>query len=90
MTPIQRMRYTTADEASFIDNLGRQSVDGKVLGPLKVVEEYIKAANKRTNWGDIDGHAAIDYAKGRLRELRRNTVEARGAGRSFIRGQHEH
>ena len=34
MTTLQRVRYTTADEASFIDNLGRQSDDGKVLGPL--------------------------------------------------------
>ena len=86
MSSYQRTRYTTADEASFIDNLGRQSADGQMLGPLKTVEAYIAASEKRTNWGDIDANAAIDYAKSRVRELRRNVAEARGAGRSFIRG----
>ena len=85
MSSHHRSSYTTSDEASFIDKLGRHSADGEKLGPLKTVEAYIAAAEKRINWGDIDASAAIDYAKSRARELRRNVVEARGAGRSFIR-----
>ena len=78
MSSHHRSSYTTADEASFIDELGRHSSDGEKLGPLKTVEAYIAAAEKRSNWGAIDGAAAIHYATTKIRELRRNPVEAHG------------
>ena len=77
--------YTTADEACFIDGLGRHSEQGRATGPMAALSSYIAAAEKRANWGNIDGAAAIDYAKSRARELRRSAPEVIGSGRSFFR-----
>lgn len=77
--------YTTADEACFIDGLGRHSEEGKRIGPLAALMAYISAAEKRTNWRSIDGQAAIDYAKSCARELRRGTTQTVGVGKSFFR-----
>lgn len=86
MSRRQSQIFTTADEAQFIDNLGRQSEEGRISGPLKAVEGYLKGAQKRTDWGLINRQAAIDYATSRLRELRRNPAEAIGRGKTFKRG----
>ena len=70
--------YTTADEACFIDRLGRHSETGRRIGALRALAAYVETAKKRSNWGAIDGAAAIHYATTKIRELRRNPVEAHG------------
>lgn len=75
---LKKYGYTTADEACFIDGLGGCSDSGRKIGVIRAIEAYIKASKKRSNWGAIDGDAAIHYATTRIRELRRNPVEAHG------------
>ena len=40
--------YTTADEACFIDGLGRHSETGRRIGALRALAAYVEAATKRS------------------------------------------
>lgn len=60
--------YNTSEEITFLNNLGKFGVTN--LQPVPVLlRGYIKAAEKRHDWGSIDGPAVIAHARERLAQL---------------------
>jgi len=60
--------WTTENEISYLDGIGTW---GKVaLSKKEMLENYIKAACRRDDWGEIDVFKVMEYAAGMLDEER--------------------
>ena len=57
--------WSTCNEKHFIDSLGTHGITRTSV--KRLLECYIRAARKRTEWGDIIPEVAIRYAEARLR-----------------------
>lgn len=76
--------YRTGDEVAFIEGLGMQSAPGSRDGRKAMLEKYIEASKKRTNWGEIKPEKAIHTAKSLLAQLKVE-VDCMAEGRTFMR-----
>ena len=60
--------HTTNDEIMYIDNIGKHHVITSKIEPMVMLKNYIEAAFKRSDWGNMDktaviAHAQLKYAK---------------------------
>lgn len=56
--------HTTEQEMKFLDDLGFHT--DKPFKRRKLLESYIKAAEKRSDWCGMDGDEVVAYARGLL------------------------
>ena len=63
--------WATEHELTFVNNLGTYRV-GHEMSPmrLKLLENYVKAARERRDWGNMDGEKVIQFAEAALVEER--------------------
>lgn len=76
--------YRTSDEVAFVEGLGMQSAPGSREGRKAMLEKYIEASKKRTNWGEIKPEKAISTAKHLLAQAK-GSEESLAEGRTFQR-----
>ncbi len=57
--------HSTAQEIKFIEKLGR-FVPSNVVSRPELLRRYVKAADKRIDWGDIDKEQAVQAAREEL------------------------
>lgn len=63
----QSVEWNTTDEIRFIKTMGTH-IDSRL--PRKVLlQGYLNASKKRTDWGDVEGWQAIEFAKFELEKL---------------------
>lgn len=63
------VRFSTVHEIRFIENIGLDKFGGMVIQDRKaLLTNYIKAAEKRSDWGNVDKDIVISTAKKLLRE----------------------
>ncbi len=76
--------WATEHELTFIKNLGTYRV-GHKMSPmrLKLLANYLKAAQERFNWGNVDSGKVIQFAEAQLVEERIKTGQAALAPQSF-------
>lgn len=69
--------WATEHELTFIKNLGTYRV-GDEMRPmrLKLLVNYVKAAQERFNWGNVDSEKVIQFAEAELVEERLKTGQA--------------
>ena len=61
--------WATQQEVAFLKNLGRYREGHEVI-PMrrKLLENYVKAARKRANWGNVNSETVIAFAEAQLAE----------------------
>lgn len=57
--------WTTEDEIAFVDSLGEHGYGG-AEPYCDLLEKYLQAAKDRTDWGQINRDAVIEYVKARV------------------------
>lgn len=65
-----QIRFSTIHELRFIKNIGLDKF-GSLVFPdrKKLLKNYIKASEKRSDWGNIDKDTAISTAENLLNEV---------------------
>ena len=63
------LKWNTANEKEFIDNLGSYSLYGGLMDKAWSLIQYLESQENRGEWGDINGMASIKYAKKILNEI---------------------
>ena len=66
--------WATQHEVTFLKNLGRHREGHEVI-PMRrtLLENYVKAARKRADWGDVNSEKVIAFAEAQLAEERLKT-----------------
>jgi len=61
--------WATQQELTFLKNLGRHR-EGYEIIPMrrKLLENYVKAARKRADWGNVNSEKVIAFAEAQLAE----------------------
>ena len=61
--------WATQQELTFLKNLGTYR-EGHEITPmrLKLLANYVKAARKRVDWGNVNGEKVIRFAENQLAE----------------------
>lgn len=65
---LQDKKHTTEQEIKFINSLGEHSEQHN-LTEKQLLENYIGAIDKRTDWGQIDAQEIKKAAIARLKQL---------------------
>jgi len=64
------VNFTTLHEIRFIESMGlSRPRNSNLFSRITLLEKYIKAAEKRTDWGVIDKDAVISTAQRLLKEV---------------------
>ena len=61
--------WATQQEVTFLKNLGRHR-EGHEIIPMRrtLLENYVKAARKRADWGNVNSEKVIAFAEAQLAE----------------------
>ena len=61
--------WATQQELTFLKNLGRYREGHEVISMRrKLLENYVKAARKRADWGSVNSEKVIAFAEKQLAE----------------------
>ena len=61
--------WATQQELTFLKNLGTYREGHEIIPMrLKLLENYVKAARERVDWGNVDGEQVIEFAEEQLAE----------------------
>ena len=61
--------YATQAEIDYIDGLGTWRTGYAGYDTIELLEDYLKIAKRRNDWGNIDAVQAMTAAKRRIRRL---------------------
>jgi hypothetical protein len=68
--------WATEQELTFVKNLGTYREGHEIIPMrLKLLENYVKAARERYNWGNVNGERVIQFAEAELVEERLKTEQ---------------
>jgi len=66
--------WATEQELMFVKNLGTYREGHEIIPMrLKLLENYVRAARERFNWGNVNGERVIQFAEAELVEERLKT-----------------
>lgn len=58
----KKCEHSTENELDFLDKIGRHCERRSEVRRLNALDGYVKAARKRTDWGEIDSVRVIAHA----------------------------
>jgi hypothetical protein len=69
--------WATQQELAFLKNLGRYREGHEITAMrLKLLENYVKAARQRADWGNVNSEKVIAFAETQLAEEHLKTRRA--------------
>jgi hypothetical protein len=61
--------YSTANEISYLNSIGKHSLTAGALDKRVLISKYIIAAHQRINWGNMNKKDVLDHANKMLYNL---------------------
>ena len=69
MNRVQKV-FGTQDEMIYIKSIGLYYLGTREMSRIVLLENYIEAAERRVEWGDINRDEVLQFARNELDEMR--------------------